>query len=256
MEEAWRERTIGAGAAEMAAKKFYAVRKGRKTGIFSLWNECRTSVAGYKGAEYKGFATLAEAEEFMEIGMKQGDAPSGKKGSKAEEKEDPADIIPDSPDKMIAYVDGSYDHSLKKYAFGCVFLLPDGSIYVENGNGDNPESLALRNVTGEMLGAMFAVRFAMVNGYRKIELRYDYEGIEKWVTGVWKSKTDLTQKYAKAMRGWNTSVEITFTKVAAHTNVYYNELADQLAKGALRTGKGVPEVRKKEAMELWTGDER
>ena len=33
--------------------------------------------------------------------------------------------------------------------------------------------------TGEMLGAMFAVRFAIVNGFRGIEIRYDYEGIEK-----------------------------------------------------------------------------
>ena len=42
-----------------------------------------------------------------------------------------------SAGKLIAYVDGSYDDSIKKYAFGCVFLLPDGRVYTQYGNGDN-----------------------------------------------------------------------------------------------------------------------
>lgn len=162
-------------------------------------------------------------------------------------------IRPREPDGIIAYVDGSYDHSIRHYAFGCVFLLPDGSVYTENGNGDNPDSAALRNVTGEMLGAMFAVRFAIVNGFRSIEIRYDYEGIEKWVTGAWKSKTELTQKYAAAMRKWGAGIRLQFTKVTAHTNVYYNEMADQLAKEALPGSKGVPAVRLISEMEpyIW-----
>jgi len=45
----------------MAAKKFYAVRKGKITGVFSNWADCKASVEGYPGAEYKGFATLEEA---------------------------------------------------------------------------------------------------------------------------------------------------------------------------------------------------
>lgn len=162
-------------------------------------------------------------------------------------------IRPNAPDEIIAYVDGSYDHSIRHYAFGCVFILPDGSVYVENGNGDNPDSAALRNVTGEMLGAMYAVRFAIVNGFRRIEIRYDYEGIEKWVTGAWKSKTDLTKKYAQAMNRWAANIQIRFTKVTAHTNVYYNEMADQLAKSAIPGSKGVPPVHKISEMEPVNG---
>ena len=144
---------------------------------------------------------------------------------------------------LLAYVDGSYDNSLKKYAFGCVFILPDGKIYTEYGNGDNARSLQHRNVTGEMLGAMYAVKTAMRSGFTAVELCYDYEGIEKWVTGAWRSKTELTQKYAAAMREWKKSIGISFRKVAAHTNVYYNELADKIAKTGLREGEGIPEIR-------------
>jgi ribonuclease H-related protein len=72
--------------------------------------------------------------------------------------------------ELLAYVDGSYQDALKKYGFGCIFILPDGRIYTEYGNGDNPDSLKQRNVSGEMLGAMYAVRFALNSGFRAILL--------------------------------------------------------------------------------------
>ena len=296
----------------MAAKKYYAVKKGKKTGIFRTWEECRASVEGCPGAEYKGFAELAKAESYLGIassshtcpesaasggefpGTGEDAAPGGESqrtgedaapgeesqrteesaasvgksqrteeaalsGGKSQRKKDEA--IPrgwlrrgeghlgDAPREvpeagtLLAYVDGSYDNSLKRYAFGCVFILPDGRIYVEYGNGDKEQSLRHRNVTGEMLGAMYAVKTAMLSGFSKIEIHYDYEGIEKWVTGAWRSRTELTGKYATSMREWGKSVKICFAKVAAHTNVYYNELADRTAKTGLREGKGIPKLR-------------
>ena len=134
--------------------------------------------------------------------------------------------VNDRPEEgtLLAYVDGSYQDALKKYGFGCIFILPDGRIYTEYGNGDNPDSLKQRNVSGEMLGAMYAVRFALNSGFTAIEIRYDYEGIEKWVTGAWKSKNDLTKKYAQTMLGWGQKIQIRFTKVPAHSKVKYNEL--------------------------------
>jgi ribonuclease HI len=168
------------------------------------------------------------------------------------EKQQPQPLPPEfprDPHTLICYVDGSYNHAIPKYAFGCVFLLPDGQILTESGNGNQPASLALRNVTGEMLGAMFAVRFAMKNAFTHIDIRYDYEGIEKWVTGAWKSKTDLTQKYAHAMRSWGTQIRITFQKVTAHSKVYYNDMADKLAKEALLGPNGIPELRTIEQMQ-------
>ena len=148
-------------------------------------------------------------------------------------------------------MDGSFEPNIKKYSFGCVFILPDGRIYTEFGNGDNEQSVQHRNVTGEMLGAMYAVKTAMLNGYKAVEICYDYEGIEKWVTGEWRSKTELTQKYTQAMREWGKSIALYFTKVAAHTNVYYNEMADKLAKRGLVEGNGVPKVRRLEELTLW-----
>lgn len=220
----------------MATKKVYAVKKGLITGIFETWDECKGAVDGFSGAEYKSFKTEEEAYAYLGIEVSGTDI-------------EVSDEFPKDPDTLVAYVDGSYEHSLLKYAFGCVFLLPDKRILTEKGSGNNPESAKLRNVTGEMLGAMFAVKWALKNGFRKIEIRYDYEGVEKWVTGAWKSKQTLTQKYAEAMRKWSAKIAISFTKVAAHTNVYFNEMADELAKSALPEPEGIPEARLADEME-------
>jgi len=219
----------------MAAKKFYAVKNGRETGIFTDWETCKESVAGYPGADYKGFATLEEAKAYLGVAGQ----------------EDNKDVMDQGvADTLLVYVDGSFEPSLGKYAFGCVFITPYNCVYGEYGNGDNEQSLQQRNVTGEMLGAMYAVRTAIKNGFRKVEIRYDYEGIEKWVTGAWRSKNELTQKYTQAMREWGKSIEIVFTKVAAHTNVYYNEKADKLAKAGLVKANGVPKIKMLEEMRL------
>ena len=48
----------------MAKKKFYAVKQGRKTGMFLTWDDCKKQVMGYPGAIYKSFGTEAEAKEW------------------------------------------------------------------------------------------------------------------------------------------------------------------------------------------------
>lgn len=47
------------------AAKYYAVRKGRNTGIYRTWDECKSQVFQYAGAEYKSFTTEQEALEYI-----------------------------------------------------------------------------------------------------------------------------------------------------------------------------------------------
>jgi ribonuclease HI len=49
----------------MKQQKFYVVWKGRRTGIFSSWEECSAAVSGYPGAEYKAFDSLPAAEAAL-----------------------------------------------------------------------------------------------------------------------------------------------------------------------------------------------
>lgn len=47
-------------------KNFYAVKKGRITGIFDSWDDCKKAVDGYSGAEYKGFSNEYDAGAYLE----------------------------------------------------------------------------------------------------------------------------------------------------------------------------------------------
>ena len=63
------------------AKKYYAVRKGRKTGVFATWAECQKQVTGFSGAEFKSFGTMEEAKAF--VGGESAQAAPGNKGDAA-----------------------------------------------------------------------------------------------------------------------------------------------------------------------------
>jgi len=43
---------------------FYAVRTGRKTGVFKTWADCEAQTSGFPKARFKKFATFKEAEYF------------------------------------------------------------------------------------------------------------------------------------------------------------------------------------------------
>ena len=145
--------------------------------------------------------------------------------------------------ELKAYVDGSFNVDAGRYGFGCVLMAPDGTICEYCGSNCNEESAKLRNVTGEMLGSMFAVKWAMYRGYDAVNICYDYTGIEYWATGAWRSKTELTKKYASSMQEWMKRIKITFTKIAAHTGDTYNEAADKLAKKAIEEELPIPDFR-------------
>ena len=46
--------------------RFYAVRRGRQTGIFTSWPECRRHVNGIS-SEYRGFQSLESAQAYLRL---------------------------------------------------------------------------------------------------------------------------------------------------------------------------------------------
>ncbi|MDF2546105.1 MAG: Ribonuclease [Anaerosolibacter sp.] len=199
------------------SKKFYAIRQGRKTGIFLSWAECEKQIRGYSGAEYKGFADRRAAEAYLGIAV-----------SAAEEKE----IHQLNDDEMIAYVDGSYDDSKKAYGSGVVIWY-HGEKTVFSEKGEEKDLLDMRNVAGEIKGAVIAMNHAVKSKAKILYLYYDYEGIEKWCTGTWQAKKLGTKRYKEFYDKISQKLDVKFIKVEAHTGVEYNEEADILAKQAI-----------------------
>ena len=47
------------------ASKYYAVKKGKKPGVYRTWDECKAQTDGFSGAIFKSFKTKEEAEAFI-----------------------------------------------------------------------------------------------------------------------------------------------------------------------------------------------
>ena len=213
----------------MAKKKIYAVKKGKTTGIFRTWAECSSAVKGYSGAQYKGFSTMDEAEQYL----------YGKKANITEDRLEKEEDC--QKGQVVAYVDGSFDDEAGRYGFGCVILLPNGEIVRKSGNGNDPDAMFSRNVAGEILGAVCAVKWCASNGYKTLKICYDYMGIEMWATGEWKAKKKLTMEYAGLIEEYRKKIDISFRKIVAHTGDKYNEEADRLAGAAVKAGSKLSE---------------
>ena len=217
--------------------KYYAVKNGREVGIFTSWDACRASVDGFAGAEYKSFKTKKEALAFL------GDGESGAFAD-ISAKPEMSDIPVCPENELIAFVDGSFDVKRGSYGFGCVIIDPEQKLTRLNGKADKAEAATARNVAGELLATMNAVKYAAEHSYKKLTVYHDYEGIEKWYNGKWKAQSFVAVAYLEFVRKYRSFVSVSFVKVEAHTGNTLNEEADRLAKSAL--GIGVPEKKKKE----------
>lgn len=195
------------------AKKFYAVRVGKNPGIYTSWDECKENVHGFGGAEYKSFPTLSEAESFM-MGGKSDNSTAVRDGA------------------AVAYVDGSYNVKTTEFSYGAVIFVGDTVVEMSKAFLD-PDLAAMRNVAGEIMGARAAMEYCIEHGFDKLDIYYDYQGIEKWCTGDWKTTKPGTTKYKEYYDSIKARLNVRFVKVKGHSGDKYNDRADKLAKTAL-----------------------
>lgn len=204
-------------------KKYYAVRKGRVPAIYTTWSDCQKQVIGFAGAAFKGFATLAEAEAFMNGAESLADSSNADIDKQLDKLDE---------ETVVAFVDGSFHAGLKKYSFGALLFYSAGQKEL-SGAFTDPNKIHARNVAGEIEGVKAAINWSIEQGKKELYVYYDYEGIEKWATGDWQAKQPLTQDYAKFCKTQSQKINIHFRHVKAHTGVNYNERVDSLAKAAL-----------------------
>lgn len=202
---------------------YYAVKIGRNPGIYNNWEDCKKEVNGFSGAIYKKFNSKSDAEEYIGI--------SGSGDSWGFDNDKKDELKPEH-NEMIAYIDGSYRDYDKSFSYGIVIITQDNPIETMSKRYYNKPEAELRNVMGELCSSVVATRDAINRGMKLIDIRYDYEGIEKWVTGDWKANNDITKRYRDTMIKLSRQIKIKFTKVNAHTGDKYNEMADSLAKSA------------------------
>lgn len=207
------------------AKKYYAVAKGKSgtNKIFETWEECKKEVIGCKGAKYKSFKSREEALGFLEIFKEGGNL----KETKGEEEL--------KEDLIYIFVDGSFMVNKENYSYGFLVVKNGEILYEDKGVGYNKEAIALRNVSGEVEGAMKSIEYAIEKGYKDIVLCYDYQGIESWALGTWKRNNEITKNYHDFMQEKFKDIKVRFKKIKGHSGNKFNDRADRLAKEALES---------------------
>lgn len=197
----------------MSKSKYYAVRKGKTPGIYLTWDECKKQVDGFSGAEYKSFKVKEEAKEYMKLCVEK--------------------IMSQNELIIEGYVDGSYEHTIKKYGSGVVIIQNNQIIDTFSIEGNQESLVSMRNVAGEIEAAKICMKYCIERKIKNLILYFDYEGIEKWCTGQWKTNKVGTIEYKKYYDSIKHDLNVKFVKVKAHSGNEYNDKADILAKQAI-----------------------
>lgn len=198
--------------------KFYAVKTGRESGIYTSWNECKEQVNGFPNAVYKSFSTYKEAETFM----------SGKSGNESLKKIDDKE-----KSDIIAYIDGSYSESKKLFSYAGIVFLENGKKIKFSYADSDSTLIGFRNVAGEIKAAMYVIDLALEKKAKSIDIYYDYSGIENWAKKIWKANNFFTKSYVDYIEDVKLKIDIHFKKVKSHSGNKYNEEVDLLAKNAI-----------------------
>jgi viroplasmin and RNaseH domain-containing protein len=197
--------------------KYYAVKVGKVTGIFTSWSECQDSINGFSNPVFKAFNTEEEAKAYL--------------GGTDIYREKVLEDI--KRGLLVAFCDGSFDEKIKKYAYGVIIIDKEGGEHELCGSASNPKYISSKNIMGEILGVVNSLDWAVSNGYSRIKIYHDLEGLAKWASGEFEAKSEVAKTYLALIEKYRNLVEIEFEKVKGHSNNCFNEKADALAKAAL-----------------------
>lgn len=223
-------------------KKVYAIKVGydsqnnRKieNQIVNTWDECLKYVKGVKGAIYKSFPNKDEANKYLN---------ETQQLLKKEEGKYPMDCL-------HIYVDGSYNKDTEQYSYGIVAVRDDVIQYIESGASTDTSGKSIRQIAGELKGAIRAVEYALKCNEKKIVIFHDYEGISHHATGFWERREESSRKYYSRMNElMEQGIEIIFVKVDSHTGDIYNELVDEKCKEQLQ-------IKSSKIVEKWLSSKK
>ncbi|KAJ0404807.1 hypothetical protein P43SY_003483 [Pythium insidiosum] len=217
-------------------KFWYAVAKGRKTGVFESWAEAKPHVDGLFSARFKKFATREDAEAFVKQHLE----------NTAGQATDPD---PRRPDTLVAFCDGS---ALQNGRYGCQAGF--ACIFPHNPSWNVAKKLVEARATNnraEYLAALEAMKRANTEDPTGAEPLYIFsdsmllirsmtEWVESWRRKNW-MKADgspvMNRDLLELLLKEKGSRRIIWRHVKAHTGrsdwqSKWNDVADNAARNA------------------------
>ncbi|MDJ0988780.1 MAG: ribonuclease HI [Desulfobacterales bacterium] len=211
----------------MGKQKYYAVRKGKKPGIYRQWfgpDGAQVQVAGFPGAVYKGFGSRQEAELFLRP------LPEGR-DERASHDEDAVNV----------FTDGGALGNPGPGGYGVVILEPDGPPRELRGGFKRTTNNRM-----ELMGCLAALE--VLTGSEGIVLhsdsRYLVDAVNKGWARNWRRKGWRKSNGQPALNIdlWTRLLDlldkrnVTFKWVKGHAGNVWNERCDQLVHEAITAG--------------------
>jgi len=210
------------------AKKFYAVKRGRKTGLFTVWAECAAQVKGFQGAVYKGFMTEEEARAWL-----------GGADARTKEPRAAAEMAaPSAPDAdYIIHTDGSCLRNPGGAGGWAAVIETTATGTVEEKSGGDPETTNNRMELTAALMALSAVpegaRVALYTDSQYLKNAFTKFWLPAWKKRGWK-KADgepvLNQDLWVQLDAAFAARQVQFHWVKGHAGNPRNERCDALAR--------------------------
>ena len=210
------------------AKKFYAVKRGRKTGLYTVWAECAAQVKGFQGAVYKGFMTEEEARAWL-----------GGVDARAEQPRAAAEMAaPSAPDAdYIIHTDGSCLRNPGGAGGWAAVIETAATGAVEEKSGGDPETTNNRMELTAALMALSAVpegaRVALYTDSQYLKNAFTKFWLPAWKKRGWK-KADgepvLNQDLWVQLDAAFAARQVQFHWVKGHAGNPRNERCDVLAR--------------------------
>jgi len=140
--------------------------------------------------------------------------------------------------KVHIYTDGSFTTLYPKYSgWGMVAIDDNGNVLGRQSGVLQGAVSTMRQIGGELKGAMIAVKWAIINNYDKVIIHYDYEGVKQWGEGNWKAKKTWTAQYSDYMINIK-NIKVEFKHVGNEHHQGFNQMADTLANNAIISAAG------------------
>ncbi|QTA79471.1 Ribonuclease H [Desulfonema limicola] len=236
-----------------SVKKFYAVKKGRSPGIYTIWagkDGAQIQVQGFPGAVYKGFKTRKEAEAFMAGPMPEWTFKNTKKQELKYDKTDNTVPVPDlietgksAGKQILIYTDGGAIGNPGPGGYGIVII---------NGKDKKEISGGFRLTTNNRMELTACIQaLKSLKKPSKIELfsdsKYVVNGISKGWAKRWRKNNWMRTETEPAVNAdlWEQLLEqcekhsVNLNWVKGHAGNLYNERCDQLVR-AESSKKGLP----------------
>ena len=210
------------------AKRFYAVKRGRKTGLYTVWAECAAQVKGFQGAVYKGFMTEEEARAWL-----------GGADARTEQTRAAAEMAaPSAPDAdYIIHTDGSCLRNPGGAGGWAAVIETTATGAVEEKSGGAPETTNNRMELTAALMALSAVpegaRVALYTDSQYLKNAFTKFWLPAWKKRGWK-KADgepvLNQDLWVQLDAAFAARQVQFHWVKGHAGNPRNERCDVLAR--------------------------